>query len=372
MTYDVAIIGAGIVGLAHAWRAAVRGMKVVVLERTKVPSGASIRNFGMVWPVGQPFDGRHKMAMRSRELWLELAKSIDIWAQTCGSLHLAHREDEWAVIQEFCSLAKQHADVRPLNAKETTSKTDGANPDGLLGSMWSPTELCVNPRHAIQQLAVYLHTLPNIDMHFETTATAIDGETIRASNGNCWQAQQVIVCGGSDFETLFPQQFRDAGVRKCKLQMLRTVAQPKDWSLGPHLASGLTLRHYESFRPCPSLPTLQQRVASETPELDQFGIHVMAAHHNAGHVVLGDSHEYDEDITPFDREEIESLMLRELKKQFALPTWEIESRWHGVYAKHPTDPLLRLQPAENVTTCISPGGAGMTLSFGWADAFWDT
>ena len=54
MTYDVAIVGSGIVGLAHAWRAAVRGKSVLVLERSREPRGASIRNFGLICPVCQP------------------------------------------------------------------------------------------------------------------------------------------------------------------------------------------------------------------------------------------------------------------------------------------------------------------------------
>ncbi|MGR3782612.1 MAG: FAD-dependent oxidoreductase, partial [Albimonas sp.] len=53
MSYDVAVVGAGILGLAHALAAARLGKRVVVIERDAQANGASIRNFGFVTVNGQ-------------------------------------------------------------------------------------------------------------------------------------------------------------------------------------------------------------------------------------------------------------------------------------------------------------------------------
>ncbi len=372
--FDVAVVGAGIVGLAHAWMAARRGLKVVLLERSPLACGASIRNFGMVWPIGQTWGELREVALRSRELWLELSAEAGLWCNPCGSLHLAHRTDELSVLEEFVDLHRQRdLSVQLLTPGETRKRTPAANPQGLLGSMWSPTELCINPPQAIATIPHWLAERHKVECRFNTAVVAIEPErTLVLHEGTRLQAARIMVCSGHDFQTLLPAAFADQPLQICKLQMLKTEPQSNAWRIGPHLASGLTLRHYNSFADCPSLPQLQRRVNAETPELDRFGIHVMASQNEIGEVVLGDSHQYDSEVSPFDRAEIDELILRELKKQFVLPDWKIASRWHGIYAKHPQRAMLECQPHPGVHVCVAPGGSGMTMSFGIADRFWST
>lgn len=372
MRQRVGIVGAGIVGLAHAWSAAQRGHQVTVFERSPKASGASIRNFGMIWPLGQPLE-HLETAMLSRDRWLTLARQSNIWLHSCGSLHLAHRPEEWKVLQEFYqfhqnSILGRH--LRLLGREESFIHSQAINPENFIGSLHCDLELCINPTTTIRAMPQWLEKEYGVQFHFATTVVDVSGDTTRTSGGALYSFDRVIVCSGHDFETLFPTHLAQVPLRKCKLQMLRTIPQAAPFQLGCHIASGLTLRHYNSFRCCSSLSELVARIANETPELDRYGIHVMAAQDDMGRIVLGDSHVYDSEIEPFDSALIDELMLRELHKVLRLPSWNLDSRWHGVYAKNTEGVASCLQPQPGVFICLGLGGAGMTLSFGLAEKIW--
>jgi len=363
---DVAIVGAGIVGLAHALAAAKRGWKVVVFERNYPVVGASIRNFGMIWPIGQPQGVLRERAMKSREIWAEVAPQAGFHLDRCGSLHLAYQPDEMAVLQEFVDTAA-NSDVSLISAWEVALKSPAAVTQGLLGALWSSTEMTVDPREAIRKLPDFLTQVYGVTFHFGKVVTEISHPHLIAA-GERWTAEQIFVCSGADFETLYPRIYAASGLTKVKLQMMGTVAQ-QGWKLGPSLCAGLTLTHYAAFAHCRSLAALRERIAAETPQFPKWGIHVMMSQNSLGELIIGDSHEYGLNPEPFDKEEINDYILGYLSKFAKVPTMAIAQKWHGVYAKLLNKTEYVMQPEPGVTIINALSGAGMTLSFGFAEEF---
>jgi D-hydroxyproline dehydrogenase subunit beta len=224
----------------------------------------------------------------------------------------------------------------------------------------------VDPRQIIQSLPCFLEERYNVQFVFGTAVIAIDLPMLHTGDGQ-WHAETVIVCSGDDFEILYPRHFAASGLTRCKLQMMRTSAQPNGWQLGPSLAAGLTLRFYPAFQVCTTLPTLSRRIAEETPEYDRWGIHALVSQTADGALTLGDSHEYGLVVDIFNKEEIDELILRATRQFLRAPELAIAERWSGVYAKHPEKPLVVMEPEDGVRIVASPGGSGMTLSFGVAE-----
>jgi FAD dependent oxidoreductase TIGR03364 len=364
---DVAIVGAGILGLAHAYLAAKAGKSVVVLEKSPRAAGASVRNFGMIWPIGQPAGTMLALSLRSRELWLEILDHAKLPRRETGSLHVAYRPDEAAVAQEFAELGpKLGYECSWLKACEVLERSHAVQPDGLAGGLWSGTELTVDPRQVIQSLPSFLAAEYNVRFVFGSAVTAIEPPVLHTGDGQR-QAETVIVCSGDDFETLYPQHYAASGLTRCKLQMMRTAPQRNGWQLGPSLAAGLTLRFYPAFQVCSTLPSLSRRIAQETPEYDRWGIHALVSQTADGALTLGDSHEYSLAVDIFNKEEIDEIILRYTRQFLRAPDLTVAERWYGVYAKHPEKPLVVMQPEDGVRIVASPGGSGMTLSFGVAE-----
>lgn len=367
MQYDDAIVGAGIVGLAHAYHLAKRGRKVIVLERSPQACGASIRNFGMLWPIGQPAGELYQLARRSLEHWLTILLQANLWHDPVGSLHVAYHHDEVAVLEEFVSKAvDQGYPVEMLTASQALVKSSALRVEGLKGTLWSPVEVCVDPRQVISQLPVWLHQSLGVHFDFNHFVTGYDAGKVH-DQSKTFAAQRLWVCSGDDLQTLYPNVLGSLGLFRCKLQMMRTQKYGSTFKLGPMLAAGLTLCHYKSFYDCKTLPALRARLQHEYPDYFRYGIHVLASQQGSGEVSLGDSHEYGNDISIFNKEGIDDLVLRYLNTFLDLPQLQIASRWHGFYIKHSTLPWTVVNPEPNVTCITGVGGNGMTLSFGLAE-----
>jgi FAD dependent oxidoreductase TIGR03364 len=367
MHADFAVVGAGVLGLAHAYQAARRGKSVVVFERNEKAMGASIRNFGMIWPVGQPAGAMHGMALRSREIWLEVLKQARIPYLPTGSIHAAYRPDEAEVAKEFAAIGPGLGyPCEFLPPDGILARSQAIVPEGLLGGLWSPTELTVDPRLTIATLPGFLTERFGVQFRFGSPVLSVAPPVVKTATAS-WEVGSAVICSGDDFQTLYPELFADSGLTRCKLQMLRTGPQPGGWQLGPSLAAGLTLRFYAAFEVCSGLPALKRRIAEETPEFDRWGIHVLVSQTALGELTLGDSHEYGREISVFSKDEIDQLILGYLRTFLRAPDLSIAERWHGVYAKHASKPFLRLQPHPNVRVVTAPGGSGMTLSFGLAE-----
>jgi len=357
------VIGAGIVGLATARALAVRGYKVTVIERNQRAVGASIRNFGMVWPIGQPGGEMYERAMLSKRIWKEIGNEAKIWYDEVGSLHVAYQPDEWMVLQELCEIYKERK-YRLLNAAETKLQSPSVVTDGLKGSLFSADEMIVDPRVAIGSIADWLTDKFDVQFVFGKTVTEISYPSV-SCNKEVWEADEMYICSGADFETLYPEIYSATPITKCKLQMMRAVAQPDFHRIGAAICGPLSLLHYNSFKAAASLEALVRRCKAEYAQYIEWGIHVMVSQNQTGELTIGDSHEYGLNPDPFDRQFINQLILDYLKTFVRFKNETITQTWNGVYAKLTNgESFFHHEPEQGVTIINGLGGAGMTLSFG--------
>ncbi|MBE9462384.1 TIGR03364 family FAD-dependent oxidoreductase [Dyadobacter subterraneus] len=366
MSKSAIVIGAGIVGLATARALGARGYHVTVIERSSKAVGASIRNFGMVWPIGQPEGKMYERALKAKSIWKEVLTGAKLWFHEGGSLHMAYHQDELNVVKEIVEVSDKRP-VRVLTAQETLDMSPAVNANGLLGSLFCEDEMIVDPRQAIAGIPAYLTEKYGVNFIWDTAIAEVDYPTVR-SGAKQWAADEIFVCSGQDFETLYPAIFSASPLTKCKLQMLRLEAQPDNWKIGPSLCGGLSLIHYDGFKAAPSLETLKARYKEEYAEYLKWGIHVMASQNGLGEITVGDSHEYALTFDPFDREFINTMILDYLATFAQFKSPKVFQTWHGIYPKMTNgNTEIVLKPEDGVTIINGLGGAGMTLSFGLCD-----
>ena len=368
--YDVAIIGGGITGLSLAYTFAQEGQRVAVFEKDGYCKGASIRNFGMIWPIGQPLETLD-MALESASIWKKLSSEAGFWMRNNGSLHVAYHEDEWDVLKEFHEKYGKYYNTDLISGRMTGKTSAYVQQKNLIGALHSPNEINVDPRQAIPLITKYLQNVLDVTLYNNTYVIEVEGNRIHDDH-NIWKADRIIVCTGHRLRTLFPDTFTSWPLMNCKLQMMQLSNEHTRFDLGPNLAAGLTLQHYKSFEECKSLTTMKRRLEKSLPEYLENGIHVMVSQNSQGDLIVGDSHHYDQAFDPFISADINQMILKYLRTFLSVRDYHISQLWYGIYTKSmDQNPYFFRRHSQHCWILTGLGGAGMTLSFGLAKKICD-
>lgn len=355
----MAIVGAGIVGLAHALAASRLGLRTVVLDRDAQANGASVRNFGFVTVTGQESGRAWRYARRSRDIWDEVAGPAGIAIEQRGLLMIARRPEAAELLAVFLETEMAEG-CAWLDRAGATARLGAMAPAALEGALSSSADLRVDSRAAVPALARWLAASGGVTFRRGVAVHGVDTGRIECSVGTI-HADAIVVCPGDDLATLFPDAL--ATVTRCKLQMLR-LASP-GFRLPATIMSDLSLVRYLGYAALAEAAALRTRLENEQPAHLANGVHLIVAQDADGSLVVGDSHHYADTPDPFASEAVERLILDEFAAVFgAVPP--VTERWIGTYASAGAHSIV-VTPARGVRLVVVTSGTGASTGFALAE-----
>jgi D-hydroxyproline dehydrogenase subunit beta len=359
MRFDLAVVGAGIIGLATALAGVHRGLRVVVIDRDAQANGASVRNFGFVTVTGQERGQMWRRARRSREVWQQVTAAAAIPVTQRGMWMMVRRGESIRVLDDFLGTEMAEG-CRLLSAAEARKRCPALLAPALAAVMESTLELRVDSRVAIPRLAAWLAQAKGVTFVRSTRVLDIDVPVLRTSRGS-FEAERVAVCPGDDFNGLYAQRLASFDLTRCKLQMLRLAAP--GFTLPATLMSDLGLARYLGYAALESAGPLKARLLTEQPEQLKNGVHLIVVQGADGSLVVGDSHHYAPTPDPFGSSAIDALILDEYRAVLGLEPPPVLERWTGTYASAANPGVLFDTPQPNVRIAIVTCGAGASTGF---------
>ena len=158
---DVAVVGAGVIGLAVAWRLALRGLSVAVFERATAGAGASLAATGMLAAAAEHEPGCHdllELARESQRQWpefraqLETQSGHDIDFRECGTLVVALSRDEVERLRFRHDLHKRSGLPTTYLAGSEVRQLEPALRPSVAGGLFCAEDHQVDPRLVIPAL----------------------------------------------------------------------------------------------------------------------------------------------------------------------------------------------------------------------------
>jgi glycine oxidase len=237
-SYDAVVVGAGIVGLACAWRAAQRGLSVLVLERDEPGAGASGVAAGMLAPVTEADFGDDALLranLESHGRWpafareLEELTGLDTAYTESGALVVAADRDDAEELRRLHSLHRTLGLASEWLVPSACRREEPGLSPRIGGGILAPTDGHADPRATVGALAAALeHAGGELASGVEVVGLETSGgrvSGVRTAGGRVATERVVIAAGcwsGEGLETGGPLP----AVRPVKGQLLELRARP--------------------------------------------------------------------------------------------------------------------------------------------------
>lgn len=361
-TFDLAIVGAGVVGLAHALAAARLGLRVVVIDRDSRANGASARMSGLVTVAGHAPGQMWRRAKRSREIWAEVCAQAGVRIEHEGLAIVARRPEAATALEAFAATEAGAGSsfYRPDDAHALFPQFKG----DIAGVFWSPDEIRVEARSAMLKIAAWLEEAHGVRFRWETAVTSVADGEVGTSRGPI-VAGACCVCAGDDFVSLYADRLSAAGLSRVKSQTLR-VRLEDGYELPGAVASDLAILRLPGFEELDGVAALRARLEQEQPEHLTHGIVLLVSQSADGSLVVGGSRQ-TEGADPFQSQTVDELILQEFEAVLGRRPKQVVSRWVGSYAMSGERPVVVDAPSERVRIVVAASPAGASSAFAVAE-----
>jgi D-hydroxyproline dehydrogenase subunit beta len=204
LTYDVAVVGAGIVGAACALEFSREGLRVVVVDQGPVGAGATGASMGHI-VVMDDSDAQFALTRYSQILWEELQPELpdDVEFERCGTIWVAADAVEMAEVRRKYSYYQERAvDVEILDP-QLLHHAEPHLRAPLAGGLLVHGDCVLYPPRAAAYLLAKAHS-SGAEMHLGKPVISLAQGKMRLSDGTIFEAKYLINAAGQFAPRLSP------------------------------------------------------------------------------------------------------------------------------------------------------------------------
>jgi glycine oxidase len=233
---DLIVVGAGVIGLACAWRASLAGLRTTVVDAGPAERASEVAA-GMIAPIGEASWGEEELlaaGVASADAWpgfaaqLEDASGVEVPYRRCGALHVGLDRDELAELRRVHELHRRIGlDATWRRASECRALEPGLAP-GAAGGFDVPGEAEVDPRATMRALraavaAAGVELEEDRVVGLSTERGSVAG--VEREAGGTLRAPRVLIATGARAGEALGEMAAAAPVRPVKGEILRLRAR---------------------------------------------------------------------------------------------------------------------------------------------------